>query len=376
MRVLHILEATGGGTARHVQDLCVGLARRGVDVHIVYSPLRADSVFLRGLPLLREAGVRLFEIPIRRVPYPDDLKVLLKLYRYLRQNGPVNVVHGHSSKGGALVRLLRLMGGPPAIYTPHAFVTLAPRPSQIERWVYGSAERVLRYFTSALIAVSKDEAREAQKLGFPPERIHLIPNGISLNDAYPVSREGIRLRLGLGEREVVIGFVGRLVPQKAPEFLLEAFAEVAPNFPETRLVMVGDGPLGPFLKKRVRELSLDDRVLLPGFMEGRTVLPAFDIFALPSAYEGFPYVLLEALAAGLPVVATRVGGTEMAIDEGENGFLVPVGDVKGFAKGLARLLGDEALRKSFGQRSLDRVLDFSVDNMVKKTLALYQEVAK
>lgn len=101
---------------------------------------------------------------------------------------------------------------------------------------------------------------------------------------------------------------------------------------------------------------------------------AFDIFALSSDYEGFPYVLLEAMAEGLPLVATRVGGTELAIREGENGFVVPIGDIQGFAQSLDLLLSDTALRRRMGENSRIWVQQFTVDKMVEATLALYKEL--
>jgi len=157
--------------------------------------------------------------------------------------------------------------------------------------------------------------------------------------------------------------------------LLEAFAQVAHNHPQARLVIVGDGPLRTELEARVNALGLADRVFLPGFIDGRWAMRGFDIFALPSEYEGFPYVLLEAMAEGLPIVATCVGGADQAIVDGENGFVVPVGDVIAFAGALDRLLSDEALRLSMGAQSRLRVKEFSVEKMVDATLALYRELA-
>ncbi|MGQ9736047.1 MAG: glycosyltransferase [Thermaceae bacterium] len=110
MRVFEILEATGGGTARHVTDLCEGLAQRGLEVHLAYSPLRMDFIMREGLGRLQGAGVRLLELPMRRAPHPSDLRALWKLWWYLKDEGPFHLVHGHSAKGGGMARLLRYMG--------------------------------------------------------------------------------------------------------------------------------------------------------------------------------------------------------------------------------------------------------------------------
>jgi glycosyltransferase involved in cell wall biosynthesis len=335
-----------------------------------------DGVLQVGLSRMTEAGVKLTEVPMRRSPHPSDLAVLISLYKYLREKGPFDLVHGHSSKGGALARLSRLLGGPKAVYTPHAFVTVSPHFGKVEIVTYGIAERVLSLLTAALIAVSEDEAREALHLGYPEGRIRIIPNAIDLDKIHGETGEALRARLGIAPDVVAIGFVGRFSPQKAPLLLLEAFAKVALKHPQSSLVMVGEGPLRPLLQKRAQELGLEGRVLWPGFLEGRVAMRAFDIFALPSNYEGFPYVLLEAMAEGLPVVATRVGGVEMAIREGENGLVVPVGDTESFAQALDLLLSDEQTRNKFGGKSRQHVQRFGLDKMVEAVLALYSGLIK
>lgn len=374
MRVLHVLEATGGGTARHVVDLSAGLAQRGVEVHVAYSPLRMDAIWRMGLHKLEQAGVILFPVPMRRAPHPSDASALFALRKYLNKAGPFTLVHGHSSKGGGLARLLRLLGGPPTIYTPNGFITLSPDISAGVQRVYAFVERGLSALTTALIAVSEDEAREAARLGYPAERICIIPNGIDLQAVLQQKREEIRRKWGVDRGDLVVGFVGRFAPQKAPQILLESFAAIAPQHPHARLVMVGSGPLEQDLRRRAEEMGIP--VIWPGFMEGREAMQGFDIFALSSNYEGFPYVLLEAMAAGLPTVSTQVGGTELAITDGENGFLVPVGDIRALSRALHKLLLDGALRHRMGAENQKRVQTFSLDKMVDSTLGLYDEISR
>ncbi|WP_341871680.1 glycosyltransferase family 4 protein [Meiothermus ruber] len=374
MRVLHILEATGGGTARHVADLCLGLVGRGLEVHLAYSSLRMDDIFRKALPVLEKAGIQCYELSMRRAPHPGDIKALSLLNSYITQQKGFDIVHGHSSKAGGIARLLGLWNKVSVVYTPHAFVTLAPSLGGLERLVYGLMERILAYRTDALIAVSKDELAEAHRLGYRSRKTHLIPNGIKLEHDVEGTKGGIRASLSLKQDELVVGFVGRFSQQKSPHLLLEAFAKVASCFPLARLVMVGDGVLKQSLLARADELGLIDRVIWPGFMDGRLAMRAFDVFVLPSNYEGFPYVLLEAMAEGLPVVSTRVGGSEEAIANGENGFIVPVGNVQALSESICKLLEDAEMRRRFGQKSLERVQAFSVDNMVDSTIALYKQL--
>ncbi len=369
MRVLWIVEAAGGGTARHALDLAVGLAREGVEVHLFFNPRRTDAVWRRGWSRAKAAGVRLLPLSMRAWPEPMDAARVFGLLRYLREYGPFDLVHGHSSKGGVLARALRRFGGPPAVYTPHAFASLRPG---IAGQLAAATERVLVPYTDALIAVSPDEAAEAKRLGYPPDRVHVIPNGLDPDGFFPLSRREARARLGLPEGARVVGFLGRFEPQKDPLLLLEAFALVGPGFPDALLALVGGGPLAPRLKTRARSLGIDSRVRFLGFRAPEEALPAFDLLALPSRYEGMPYVLLEALWVGLPVVATRVGGAAFVL--GEVGLLVPPGDGKALAGAIKRLLADPGERAARAEAARARARRFLLQHMVRATLALYQRV--
>lgn len=375
LRVLQILEATGGGVARHVVDLCLGLAKRGVEVHLAYSPLRMDDILREALPKLEKAGVRCIKVPMRRAPHMSDLRTLFTLSEYIRDSGPFDIIHGQSAKGGALARLLRMLVPGKIVYSPHGFLSFYPTSRGFLRGVYGLLESLMAPLTGAVVVLSKWQVEEAVILRYNHDQIRIIPNGLDLFFDNTDSRLDVRKKLGIGFEQVAIGFVGRLAIPKSPLVLLEAFALIAQNHPQACLVIVGDGPLRAELESRVGMLGLAKRVVLPGFINGRWAMRGLDIFALPSDYEGFPYVLLEAMAEGLPIVATRVGGTDQTIIEGKNGFVVPVGDVAAFASALDRLLSDGALRERMGVQSRAGIQEFSLDKMVDATLALYRELA-
>jgi len=372
MKVLHILEATGGGTARHIIDLCRGQAEKGIDVHLAYSPERIDWIMQEGLPILKDAGVHLVEFNMHRAPHPSDLVVLLKLRGYLSDHGLFDIVHGHSSKGGVYARLLRLLGGPKAIYTPHAFATWATWITPFERLFYGLVERILGLMTTVVIVSSEVEGREARRLGISLRRIHLIHHGVSLHSASQETREVMRTRFGLTDEMIAVGFVGRFVPQKDPKLLLRAFSTATQKLPDARLIMVGDGSLSTELKDMAIELGIEQKVLWPGFLDGRTSMRGIDILALPSAYESFGYVLFEAMAEGLPIVATKVGGTELAIQEALNGFTVPAGNTDAFSDALTKLLCDREMRNQFGNHSKSIVTRFTSEHMVDETILTYR----
>ncbi|MBI5394539.1 MAG: glycosyltransferase [Verrucomicrobia bacterium] len=373
MKILLIIESSGAGVGRHVIDLAGDLARGGQAVHLIYSPLRVDGLFARGLEELRALGVPMMPLAMKRSPHPKDAGCCLAIRRYLKQHGPFDVVHGHSSKGGALARLSGI--GLPGIrvYTPHAMFTMNPGLRPAVKWVFATIERVLGWFGDGIILVSEDERQHALEVGLPARKLFVITNGIRLHTPPPA--ENLRAKLGLPADALSIGFVGRFVPQKAPENLLRAFAALAGRFPKARLVMVGDGALGPALRDEAQKLGIADRVTWPGPLDGPSAMFAFDIFALPSRYEGFPYVLLEAMAAKLPVVMTHVGGAGSLVLDGENGLVVPPDRADLLEAALERLLADDGLRLKMGARSGERVHDFSIGKMVEKTLALYGSLA-
>jgi glycosyltransferase involved in cell wall biosynthesis len=372
MRVLMIVEA-GGGVARHVVDLCSGLCANGVDVHLIYSPNRMDPVLAEGLSALSLLPVKIYPVPMARKPAFSDCCALWKIRKYAIKMGPFDIVHGHSSKGGGLARLLFCAGIQAKCYSAHAFITMNPGLSWLESTVYAFAEWFLALLGDAVIVTSNAEQQHAESfLGIASKKLLLIPNGIDL----PLSetqnlRDDLRHDWGVSDSDILVGTVVRFVEQKAPIVLIEAFAKVTQRFENVRLVMVGDGPMQPQLKKVAEKLNIAHFVTWPGYVKEKKLMEAFDIFTLSSDYEGFPYVFLDALCAGLPLVTTQVGGSDMVVDEGENGYIVPCRDVKAMSEALSVLVTDAKLRNRMGAASLLKAKSFSVTEMTKKTLDLY-----
>jgi glycosyltransferase involved in cell wall biosynthesis len=367
-----IVEA-GGGVARHVADLCCGLHAKGVDVHLVYSPNRMDPVVDEGLRRLANLSISIKSIPMAHKPGFSDFAALWKIRKYAIKNGPFDIVHGHSSKGGALARLLFGAGIQAKVYSAHAFVTMKPDLSWLESSLYCLAERFLAHVGDAVIATSDTEQEHAEGfLGISSEKNFLIPNGIDMPtiDSRKVRRD-LRYTWGVHDDEIVIGTVVRFDKQKAPEILLGAFANIAKRIDNVRLVMIGGGPMKEQLVMQAEGLGISHLIVWPGYVKDESLMAAFDIFALSSWYEGFPYVLLDALAVGLPLVATQVGGADMVINGGENGFIVPCGDVKEMSKALYLVSTNEKQRNQMGMASFLKAKSFSVSEMVEKTLDVY-----
>jgi glycosyltransferase involved in cell wall biosynthesis len=369
MRLCHVLESASGGSSKVVLDLArMGLAR-GDDVTVVYSPERAEPSFVGALHRL--SRLKVLETPMRRSVGTHDLVDALRLYQSLRQAGPFDIVHGHSSKAGALVRIVGLaLPFCAKVYTPHAFVTLdSSAPS-----IYRFAEKALSWLCDAVIVVSECEKKHAvEVIGIDPRKIVVVPNGIG-EHRRPDGRE-VRRELGYLEDEVVLGFIGRLSPQKNPRRLVEAFARACGQRADLRLAVVGEGPLRAEFEESVRQRGLGGRARCFGRKDGRRAIVAFDGLVCSSDYEGFPITFLEALAAGVPIVSTPVGGVLECVVQGETGFAADDFSSAGLTRAILQLseLSSEARRLMAG-RCRAHVQQFGADVFDAKMQSIYERL--
>jgi glycosyltransferase involved in cell wall biosynthesis len=223
-----------------------------------------------------------------------------------------------------------------------------------------------------IVAIS-DSVREFHiKAGLAAEKLVTIHYGL---DDVPTSPSELTPEaLGISANAPLVLAIGRLIEQKDHATLLEAFARVRRTRPDARLAILGWGPLEAQTKELVRRLGLDDATLVLGRVEPRDWLARADVFAHTSQWEGFGIVLLEAMLARLPVVATRVSAIPEIVVDGETGLLTPAGDDAAVADSLGRLLDDVALRRRLGEAGLNRAhAEFSVQCMVEQTMRVYDE---
>ena len=314
---------------------------------------------------------------MRREPSGGDIGAMLGLRRYLHPHGPFDMVHCHSTKAGLVGRLGLAGCCVPRLYTPHGFFTMDPTRSAPARRAVAAMEAALSRLCHGVIVVSRQEYAHALKIGIPPAKLCLIPHGVALDRPGLTSLEcaAIRRQWGLADGEVCVGFVGRLTPVKSPETMLRSFAAVASRMrTPARLVMVGDGPLAGTLRRLSLDLGLDARVIWLGARNARPLMEAFDVLAVTSDSEAGPIVVLEAMAQGLPIVATAVGGISETVQPGVNGYIAPVRGVAEIAAALDTLVHDSALRERMGHASRALSLKFSSSRMVDQTVRLYDQV--
>ena len=361
-----VVEATAGGTGRHVIDLTRAMSTRGHDVTLIYSPDRADACFRSALT---DLPARVVEMPMARAVGWRDVGAAVRLTKLVRSHGPFAVVHAHSSKAGAIARLAAV-GGAARVYTPHALATLDPDRGAVARWLIGLAERLLaRTRTDGLILVSEAEHREAARLGVPSKLRHLIAN--QLIDYDPRLAEVARTALGANEGDQWIGFVGRLSPQKAPlQFVAAALGAMRRN-PRVRALIVGDGELALMVEEAVSASDFAHRFTWLRDAAAGEWIAALDLLVVTSRYEGLSYVLLEALVAGVPVLSTPVGGADELLGEGAGLVCRP----EAMPAALLALLADGPRLAAMRLAAKRAGAQCQSERMIDQTEALYSRLA-
>jgi glycosyltransferase involved in cell wall biosynthesis len=358
LSIVHVLSSYGvGGQERVALDLAIGQVARGHRVAVISLAPPPDGAMADEF---REHGITVDRVAKRGGLDPT----LVPRLAFALRRHHADVVHTHNplplTYGAPAARLV----GARAIHTKHG----KNPSSRGQRLLRQAAARLVHAF----VAVSETTAQQARELrDVAPERLHVIPNGIRL-DRYapdPAARVAARAEFGLGDAWVV-GTVGRLDDNKNQAMLVRA---LAPLFGRgLRLVIIGEGPARPAIEAEVAKLADPRAVILTGRrMDVPKLVHAFDVFALSSATEGLPLVVPEAMAAGLPIVTTAVGGLPDVVDEGYTGLLVPV-DERAMAQALGRLFEDRALARALGGHAREVALTrYSSDRMVEAYLALY-----
>lgn len=376
-RLLLIAEATIGGTRKHLGQLALGLHGDRFAVTVLCAT-RRDPSFAGDIEEFRRRGIRVKVLDMRRRIHPwADLVALLRIATWLLSNR-FDVVHTHSSKAGFLGRMAaRLTGHRRIVHTPHSFAFLhdAEFPAARRR-LFLTVERFLGRLTTRLVAVSRAEARVAVDHRIvTAEKVRVIHNGIDVAaELTDVAPPPAAWRLDPNRR--AIGTVGLLEVSKGQADLIDALPRIVRAVPEVRCLVVGPGSLRAALEARVAEAGLGDVVAFPGHLQPSLGLIAqLEIFVLPSLWEGFPYVLLEAMALERPVVATDVGGCPEVVSPGETGLLVPPHRPDRLAAAILELLEDRERASRMGRAGARRVRrEFDLDTMIGSHATLYQEL--
>ena len=364
MKVLHVHKLTGvSGSEGHLLALLPALRARGVDARFLGLDVPGSDA-----GDFHDALDRL-DVPHRSVRCGFDVSPRLArdVVRAVRAERP-DLIHTHlvhaDVYGGIAARLL----GIPAVSTRH----------NDDRYLLGPFRYVDRAFARParrLIAISDAVRSFLERAGHDPAKLVTIRYGLDELPAAP--SDPTPAAAGIPADAPLALAVGRLIEQKDHATLLRGFALVRSELPDARLAILGSGPLESETRRLAAELGLGDAVTLPGRTDIRDWLERADVFVHTSRWEGFGIVLLEAMLAGLPVVATRVSAVPEVVADGETGILVEPGDHAALAVGLGGLLADTAGAAAFGNAGRRRARDeFSVARMTERTLAVYEQALR
>jgi glycosyltransferase involved in cell wall biosynthesis len=388
IKLLHIITRLDkGGSAQTVFLILRALKKQNFQSALISglsleSEMRPEEIKAveKDIRRLESDGVELVHCSslVRRINIAKDLRALLSLRRIIKKTKPL-IVHTHTSKAGFLGRLAaRLSGIPVIVHTPHGHIFYGYF-GRFKTKVFIILERLASRLTDKIVALTEREKEDYLLFKIAKEdKFFVIHSGVELKELQELSSEekqDFKKELGVPENSFIVGTVGRLVPVKGPEFLVEAAKHIIPNFPRTYFLFTGDGYLRASLEEQALKLGIQKNIIFLGWREDVVkIISLFDIFALPSLNEGMGRVLVEAMALEKPIVASHVGGIPDLITHGKNGFLVPPKNPGQLAKYIRLLIEDKGKRKRIGQQGKKTAQNFSKEVMVEKVTELYRKL--
>lgn len=369
--ILHVItRVDGGGSAVNTVLSVEGAIERGYRVKLVTGSATdhiAAQPYTMILPEL-----------VRDVHPVKDLLALFKLVQLIRLEKP-DILHVHCSKAGFIGRMAGFLARAKIIiYTPHGHVFwgyFGPAKTRL----YLELEKAASLVTDKIVALTRTERDEEIECGQAgADKFVIIPSGVDLS-GYATRQDrkdpALCARFGVTPDQIVLGSMGRLVEIKGLDVGMAAYIKIAKQFPQTVLLFAGDGPEQERLEKMAAEAGLSDRVRFLGWLDGKPeFLSVCDLFVMPSRNEGMGRAAVEAMAAGLPVVASRVGGIKDLVIEGENGFLCESENADALAARLTEMLNNLAQARAMGRKGALRAKEFSLQAMNDGLDELYREV--
>ena len=362
--LLMIDEAYMGGGQQHLLWLAQNLDRSKYEI----SAACEGEGYL--VDELKKIHITVYPINISNRP---NIFSLIKIHKLLKHISP-DILHTHGGTAGFYGRAASMFGFKGAvIHTYHGIHYLNFEKSFLKN-IYKAADKYLLRYTDCTICVAQNDFNIGLNAGIvKKEKAVVIHNGVNVEKFNRASSSDYKIKLKNEPDEIIIGSVGRLHYQKGYDYLVDASAEVLKDFPKAKFVLIGEGELKSSLESSAKEKNVLSSFM---FLGNQTDIPGLlsqmDIFVLPSLWEGLPLVLLEAMAAKKPVVATNVNGTVEIIESGKEGILVPPKNSTDLASAIKRLLNDADLREKYAEAGYNKIVsEFSLKTMVNKTEEVY-----
>ncbi|MCL4441115.1 MAG: glycosyltransferase [Firmicutes bacterium] len=365
LRVLHVIGGGEfGGAERHILNLATAMKKEMVEVSVCC--LFADPF----VKVAREAGIKSHSVPMR---HKMDFGIVTKL-RDLIIEEKIDIVHTHGVRANLVGRLAARMAGVETVVTTVHSLLAQDYPDLFSRLANTFIERASRGLTTHFIAVSGGLQKALVQQGIPEKRITVIYNGLN-PDFFRIKGSVGRWRQSAGFSPGVplVAIVGRLHPVKGHLYFLRAAAEILKERTDVHFLVVGSGPERDSLEDYTMKLGISDHVTFTGFVSDVSeLMPDLNLLIVPSLWEGFGLTALEAMAVGVPVVATSVGGLPEIVDHGTTGLLVPPADEAGLTRGIVWMLDhpQEAVEMAAAAKEVVEQ-KFSASAMARRTEDLY-----
>jgi len=355
-KILHIIYSLEIGGAE--RDLVLKSKELSSDFDFTILTLCRKGEFARDIP----------NIPVINLKMKSkyDLKAIIKFFRAYFRIKP-DIIHCHLFNAGFFGRFLSLFFNVERIYTVQMIRPYRPIWQKL-------VDYLLQFSTSKIIAASIAIAKSLEKENIQKKRIEVIYNSVDLRKFQNNIKREIRAEFGIPEHAFLIGSVSRLNIDKGIDFLVES-AALLKKYEDIYFIVFGEGDERKRLERMIVENKLSDRFFLPGYAEyPAKILGNFDIFVLPSRTEGLGISIIEAQAAGLPVIASEIGGIPEIIEHGENGLLFEMGNSKMLSENIIRLYNDKKLRKKFSENSIINSKRFESKNLSEKMRRIYLSI--
>jgi glycosyltransferase involved in cell wall biosynthesis len=377
IKILQVItELAIGGAQEHMIYLCDLLDKKKFYVTILSGTQAARESGCTEKVINQNISLTLVPQLSREINPIRDLVALFKMMAYIRKER-FDVVHTNSSKAGILGRLAaRWAGVPVIVHTAHGWA----HHNYMNKWrrkFFIMLERIAEKSTDKIVAVSELNVKKAlnDKIG-RQGKYCIIRSGIDIEKftRYGIDVDKEKRKWKIDPSDKVVGSVTRLFDQKSPGDFIRMANEILKNNGRVSFLLVGDGPLRREIEAMISEHGISEKVVLTGFRNDiPELLSIMDVFVLTSLWEGLPRVLPQAMAMGIPIVATRVDGIPEVVKHGQNGFLVPPKDFRALAQRTIQLIENPSLAKRMGEAGKQMVYpEFCVKEMVKKTEKLYE----
>jgi glycosyltransferase involved in cell wall biosynthesis len=354
-----------GGVGRHVVDLSYGLRKLGHDITIIHNKI-VDQALKQDFQELKKFGVKSSEINFGRNISINDFITLFRILFFIIFSKKIDVIHGHSSKGGVYARIVGFFSRASIVYTPHAFYTMNTSLGTIKFNLIKYTEAFLSLFSDRIILTSKSEWDHAEALKINKFKLALIPNGAYMSPFSKIKH------LRKKKFTKSIGFVGRLCFQKDPLRAVKIFSLALNMNKQLKLSILGDGEYLKSLRDLINKTDLSAKIKIIKEKNLKDFLKDIDLLLVTSRYEGSPYLFQDACMASIPIISTDVGGVEFFVKKGINGYVYSTNDEA--SRMINKCLKSKNFMNQISERSVKISSRYSLENMVSQTLDLYLSI--